>query len=100
MQVNLPKHPIYIVSKGRWESRLTAKALEAMGVPYFVVVEAQERDAYASVIDPKRVLVLDRRYQDEYDTCDDLGTPRARVRELRATLRGTMPSRSVPLGTG
>jgi hypothetical protein len=73
MQVNLPKHPIYIVSKGRWESRLTAKALEAMGVPYFVVVEAQERDAYASVIDPKRVLVLDRRYQDEYDTCDDLG---------------------------
>lgn len=29
-----------------------------MGVPYRVVVEPQERDAYASVIDPARILVL------------------------------------------
>ena len=65
--------PVYIVSKGRWESRLTSKALERMGVPYYIVVEAQERDAYAAVIDPTNILVLDSAYQRDYDTCDDLG---------------------------
>lgn len=65
--------PIYIVSKGRHETRLTSRALEEMGVDYFIVVEQQERDLYASVIEPRKVLVLDRRYQDEYDTFDDLG---------------------------
>lgn len=68
-----PRFPIYIVSKGRWESRLTSRALEDMGVDYRIVVEEQERDEYAKVIDPARVLVLDPRFQDEYDTCDDLG---------------------------
>lgn len=53
-----PKYPVYIVSKGRWESRLTSKALEQMGVPYHVVVEPQEHDEYAAVIDPKKILVL------------------------------------------
>lgn len=65
--------PIYIVSKGRHDTRLTSRSLEEMGVDYFIVVEHQERDLYASVIDPRKVLVLDRRYQDEYDTFDDLG---------------------------
>jgi hypothetical protein len=68
-----PNFPLYIVSKGRAESRLTARALEAMAVPYFIVVEAQEHSAYASVIDRSKVLVLDPRFQAEYDTCDDLG---------------------------
>lgn len=68
-----PKHPIYIVSKGRWESRLTSKALERMGVPYNIVVEAQEYDHYAEVIDPKKILILPQEYLDRYDTCDDLG---------------------------
>lgn len=53
-----PKYPIYIISKGRWESRLTSKALERMGVPYKIVVEPQEYDNYASVIDPEKILVL------------------------------------------
>lgn len=52
---------------------MTARALEAMGVPYHIVVELQEYDQYAAVIDPAKVLVLDKRYQDEYDTCDELG---------------------------
>lgn len=68
-----PQFPIYIVSKGRHESRLTARALEAMGVSYFIVVEEQEFKAYSSVIEPKKVLVLDKRYQQTYDTFDDLG---------------------------
>lgn len=54
----LPRFPIYIISKGRWESRLTAKSLEAIAVPYRIVVEPQERDNYAAVIDPDKILVL------------------------------------------
>ncbi len=70
--------PIYIVSKGRHESRLTSRTLEAMGVQYFIVVEAQEVELYAGVIDRKKILVLDPRYQRDYETCDDLGDTKSR----------------------
>ncbi len=53
-----PRYPIYIPSKGRWESRLTAKAFDKIGVPYKVVVEPQEADAYADAVGPDRVLIL------------------------------------------
>jgi len=53
-----PKYPIYIISKGRWESRATSKALDAMNVPYHIVIEPQEYEQYASVIDSKKILVL------------------------------------------
>jgi hypothetical protein len=46
------RYPIYIISKGRWESRYTPKALEKMGVPYFIAVEPQEYDNYKEVIGP------------------------------------------------
>ena len=72
------KSPIYIVSKGRWESRYTAKALEWMSVPYFIVVEKQEYRQYAKVIDKKKILVLDKKFQEDYDTCDDLGDTKSK----------------------
>jgi hypothetical protein len=53
-----PKYPIYIISKGRWDRPLTSRALERMGVPYKIVVEPQEYDNYASVIDSEKILVL------------------------------------------
>jgi len=53
-----PRYPIYIISKGRWETRLTSKALESIEVPYHIVIEPQEYDRYAAVIDPKKILVL------------------------------------------
>lgn len=53
-----PRYPVYIISKGRWESRLTAKSLEAMNVPYRIVVEPQEYAMYAAVIDPSKILQL------------------------------------------
>lgn len=53
-----PKYPVYIISKGRWESRLTSKALERMSVPYHIVIEPQEYDNYAAVIDPEKIYVL------------------------------------------
>jgi len=53
-----PKYPIYVISKGRWESRLTSKALERIGIPYQIVIEPQEYDNYAAVINPAKILVL------------------------------------------
>lgn len=53
-----PKYPVYIISKGRWSSRLTSKALEEMRMPYHIVIEPQEYLQYASVIDSKKILKL------------------------------------------
>ena len=53
-----PKYPVYIISKSRWESRLTSKSLERMKVPYHIVIEPQEYDNYASVIDKEKIFVL------------------------------------------
>lgn len=53
-----PQYPVYIISKGRWETRLTAKSLEKLGMPYSIVVEPQEREEYANVIDADKILVL------------------------------------------
>lgn len=73
-----PRFPLYIVSKGRAESRLTAKALEEIGVPFTIVVEESEFDEYAAVIDPVKVLVLDPAYQRDYDTFDKLGDTKSK----------------------
>ena len=53
-----PQYPVYIISKGRADTRLTSKALESMGVPYHIVIEPQEYDAYAAVIDFDKILTL------------------------------------------
>ena len=53
-----PRYPIYVISKGRWESRLTVKALISKNIPFHVVIEPQEYDNYAAVIDPKNIYVL------------------------------------------
>ena len=74
-----PKFPLYIVSKGRWESRMTSKALHAMGVPHHIVVEKSEREKYAAVVpDSATLLTLDPQYQEDYDPCDDLGSSRSK----------------------
>ena len=72
------RFPIYIPSKGRADSRLTIKALEEMKVPYTVVIEEQDYSEYAKVVPKKNILVLDKTYQDEYDTCDDLGDKKSK----------------------
>lgn len=56
--VTNPKYPIYIPSKGRWHSRLTSKTFERLHIPYQIVIEPPEYDAYAAVIDPKKILTL------------------------------------------
>ena len=57
MRLN-PKYPVYVISKGRADSRLTSKALDKMAVPYRIVIEPQEYAEYAAVIDPARILCL------------------------------------------
>jgi len=68
------KHPIYIVSKGRWDSRLTSICLSRMKVNHFIVVEEQEYEQYRSTLEPyATLLILDKKYQEQYETCDELG---------------------------
>lgn len=52
--------------------------LDLLHVPYQVIVEAQEYAAYADVLEPHRLLVLDPSYQRDYDTFDDLGTTKSK----------------------
>jgi hypothetical protein len=71
---NLPRFPLYIPSKSRYESAYTAKYLDYMKVPYRLVVEEQEYYNYVATIgDRKKLLVLEDTYKDKYDYCDDLG---------------------------
>lgn len=75
-----PRFPVYIPSKGRYqfERRLTTRALQAMGVPFKIVVEQAELQAYADAVGRENVLVLDPAYQERYDTCDTLGSTKTR----------------------
>ncbi len=53
-----PKYPVYIISKGRADSRFTSKTLERMRVPYFIVIEPQDYYDYECVIDPQKIKIL------------------------------------------
>ncbi len=67
--------PLYIPTKGRADSRLTSKALDAQGVPHYLVVEPQEVDTYrrAAAGTTATVLPLDMAFKGRYELCDDLG---------------------------
>lgn len=73
-----PVFPIYIVSKGRHDTRFTSKTFERIGVPYCIIVEQQELDAYKAVIDPKKLLILDPAFQRQYTTLDPVGDKQGR----------------------
>ncbi len=79
----LPRYPIFIPSKGRPDTRYTMKSFDRINVPYTVVVEPQEFDAYKAVIDQKKLLVLPFRDQGLvatrnwiWDYAASLGAPR------------------------
>lgn len=75
MADRLPRFPLYVPTKGRWEKRLTSRALTEQGVPHYLVVEPQEVDEYARVTRGTlaTVLPLDMGYKARYELCDDLG---------------------------
>ncbi len=53
-----PEYPVFIPTKGRWESRLTIRSFENIGIPFRAVVEPQEYDDYAKVVGPENLLTL------------------------------------------
>lgn len=67
-----PRFPIYIPSRGRADRPITMRHLDRYGVPYRVVVEADELDAYAAALGREKLLVLEPRYQDDYEACMQL----------------------------
>ena len=76
-----PSYPLYIVSKGRARLELgtTTRALNALAIPHYIVIEDQELKAYQVHKLPRaELLVLDKSYLDNYDTCDDLGTSKSK----------------------
>lgn len=77
---NYPKYPIYIVSKTRWEIRMTSDSLIEMGIKHYMVVEQSQYQNYIDHTDPNwvTVLILPQKYLDEYDTCDDFGSTKSR----------------------
>lgn len=54
----LPRYPVYVPTKNRSERCLTAKFLIEDGVPFYLVVEPQNYDAYAAKFGESRLLVL------------------------------------------
>lgn len=80
------KYPIYIISKGRADSRLTVKSLEGMGARYRIVIEQSEYAAYSAVIAPENILVLPEGFRDN---------PRwAKRCEVTGLLGGSIPVRN------
>lgn len=52
------KYPIYIISLGRWDSRMTSRALDEINASYKIVIEPKEFDLYAKFIDKNKIIVL------------------------------------------
>lgn len=73
-----PRFPLYIPSKSRAGIGLTAPALDRMGVPYRIIVEASQYQAYREHHPAERLLVLPQAYLDEYQTCDTLGSTKSK----------------------
>ena len=59
------KYPIYIISKGRADSRLTVKSMEEIGAMYRVVIEESEYDDYAAVIPKENILTLPEGFRED-----------------------------------
>lgn len=47
----LPRHPIYIVSKGRSNYMTTSKSLSRMGIPHYIIIEPQDEADYEAALD-------------------------------------------------
>jgi hypothetical protein len=46
-----PKHPVYIISKGRSDSMFTSRSLARMKVPHYIAIEPQDEDLYEAALD-------------------------------------------------
>jgi hypothetical protein len=60
----IPKFPIYIISKGRWERRSTSNVLEDMNCPYKIVIEPKEYDNYAKYINKDKIILCPENFSE------------------------------------
>jgi len=58
MKKYIPKYPIYVISKGRFENCLTAKFLIKDEVPFHLVVEQQEYEEYKNRLGKEYIYTL------------------------------------------
>lgn len=65
------RFPVYIPSYGRAENCLTADVLDAMGVPYTLLVEPGQVAEYGAAYPDSTVLPVPDNYHDEYVTYDN-----------------------------
>lgn len=54
----LPRYPVYIISKGRFDCCLTARCLVKYNVPFHLVIEPPEAEKYAVEFGYERLLIL------------------------------------------
>lgn len=57
------QHPVFIPSKNRADTMLTAKMLQKEDIPFKVVVEPQDEPMYRKVLKDSQILVLDQNDQ-------------------------------------
>jgi len=68
------QYPIYIVSKGRPDNCKTAEFFTRIGINDFkIVIEEQEFEDYNKFYLEDNLLILDKSFQENYKTLDDLG---------------------------
>lgn len=73
-----PRFPIFIPSRSRATLATTPHVLDRIGVPYRLIVEADQYDEYAEHFDPTKLLVLDPTFQRDYDALTELGDDESR----------------------
>lgn len=56
-----PRYPIFIPTKGRYDSRLTIRGFQNIGLDFKIVVEEQEFDLYAPHVEKNQILVVPHR---------------------------------------
>jgi hypothetical protein len=52
------RYPIYVPTKGRWETALTIRSLEKLGLHYFAVIQPQEEEHYRPLVNSGTILLL------------------------------------------
>ena len=73
-----PQFPLYIPSKSRAAIATTPRFLDTIKVPYRLVVEQDQYADYALHFDESKLIVLDPKYLDDYNTFDDLGNTKSK----------------------
>ena len=59
------KYPIYIISKGRWDIKGTAKYLDEMKIKYKLVIEPKEKELYLKFYDESKLLITPENFSEK-----------------------------------